>query len=148
MHNLVRVLVAVVLVGDVHVGPGVDVVSDLQLEVADNVAAAADHAPVADTHDGVGDHLLSGHHAGGDAHMGSDQGVATQVYPLLAEECPRRKGETGAGAEGAEPGGHTVTGSDGASPGRPAPSGVDQRTEPAAAHGTIGGREPRVPRTR
>ena len=48
VHHLVRILVAVVLVGDVDVGPGVDVVSDLHLEVADDVAAPADHAPVAD----------------------------------------------------------------------------------------------------
>jgi len=148
MDNLVRVLVPVVLVRDVHVGPGVDVVPDLQLEVADDVATATDHAPVADPHHRIGDHLLSWHHAGGDAHMGSDQCVATQSDPLFAEERSWRKGETGTGSERAEPGCHTVAGSDGAVPGRPAPSGVDQRAEPAPPDGTFGGGETRVPRTR
>ena len=63
VDDLVGVLVAVVLVGDVDVGTGVDVVADLDLEVTDDVAAPADHAPVADAHHRVGDHLLAGHHA-------------------------------------------------------------------------------------
>jgi hypothetical protein len=41
VDDLVGILVAVVLIGDVDVGAGVDVVTDLDIEVADDVAAAA-----------------------------------------------------------------------------------------------------------
>jgi hypothetical protein len=77
VDHLVRIEVAVILVGDVHVRPGVDVVTDLNLEMADDVAATPDHAPVADAHNRIGDHPLTGHHAGRDAHMRPDESVAS-----------------------------------------------------------------------
>ncbi len=48
VHHLVGALVPVVLVGDVHVGTGVDIVPDVHLEVPDDVAPASDHAAVPD----------------------------------------------------------------------------------------------------
>ena len=59
-----EVLVAVVLVGDVHVVAGPHVVVDLDRQVADDPAAPTDQAAVADAHDGIGDALLTGHHPG------------------------------------------------------------------------------------
>lgn len=64
VHDLLRILIAVVLVGDVDVGARVHVVTDVHLEVADDVAPSADHAAVTNSHDRIGDHLLARHHAG------------------------------------------------------------------------------------
>jgi hypothetical protein len=64
VDDLVGILVTVVLIGDVDVGAGVDVVTDLDVEVADDVTASADHAAVADADHRIGDHVLVGHHAG------------------------------------------------------------------------------------
>ena len=62
--RLDRVLVGVVLVGDVDVGPRLDVVADHDLPVADDVRAAPDEAAAADGDDRIGRHLLPGRHAG------------------------------------------------------------------------------------
>ena len=56
MDHLVRILVTMVLVGDVDVRAGVDVITDLELKMADDVATPTDHASVADPDDRVGDH--------------------------------------------------------------------------------------------
>ena len=58
--GLDRVLVGVVLVGDVDVGAGLDVVADHDLPVAHDVRAAADEAAAADRHHRIGRHLLPG----------------------------------------------------------------------------------------
>jgi len=132
VNHLVGILVAVVLVGDVDVGTGVDVVPHLDLEVAHDVAAPPDHAPVTDADHRIGDHLLARDHAGRDAHVGSDQGVTTDVDPPLTEDGPGGKGQAAAGSEGPEPGCQPVAGSDGAVCRRPGPHGIDQRAEPPA----------------
>ena len=58
-----RVLVGVVLVGDVHVGPGLDVIADFDRPVPDDVRPAADHTAAPDPHHRIGRHLLAGRHA-------------------------------------------------------------------------------------
>jgi hypothetical protein len=115
-----------VLIGDVHVGSGVDVVTDLHLKMAHDVAPAADHAPVTDAHHRIGDHVLAGHHAGRDADIGAHQGVAPDVDPALTEERPGREGETAPGSEKSEAGGRAVPGTDGAPLGHPVPPGMDE----------------------
>jgi hypothetical protein len=64
MHDHVGILIAVVLVGYVDVRTRVDIITDVHLEVTDDVAPPSDHAAVADPHDRIGDHALAGHHAG------------------------------------------------------------------------------------
>jgi hypothetical protein len=64
VHDFVRILIAMVLVGDVDVRARVDIITDVHLEVTDDVAPPSDHAAVADSHDGIGDHVLARHHAG------------------------------------------------------------------------------------
>ena len=56
----VEIVVAVVLVGDVHVMTGPHVVPDLDREVADDATAPSDEAPVADAHDGSVRHTWPG----------------------------------------------------------------------------------------
>jgi hypothetical protein len=123
--------VAVVLVGDVDVRAGVDVVSDLEVEVSDDVAAAADHASVTDPHHRVGDHPLSRHHPGRDAHVRSEQRVLADADRTLAEDGARREGQAAALPEGPEPTGQPVARSDGAVPADPFPGEVDEAVEDA-----------------
>ena len=89
VHHLVRVEVAVILVGDVHVRSGVDVVPDLHLEMADDVTPPPDHAPVADADHRIGDHLLAGHHAGGDAHVWTHEGCPVPTRSSVLRRSPR-----------------------------------------------------------
>jgi hypothetical protein len=121
----------VVLIGDVDVGAGVDVVADLEIEVTDDMAAAPDHAPVADAHHRIGDHALPRHHPGRDAHMGADQRVPTDPDPLFAEDGPGRKGQAAPIAECTEPIGQHVTGADSSMRGQPVPAGMDGGIDPA-----------------
>jgi hypothetical protein len=143
VDDLARVFVPMVLIGDVHIGTGVDVVTDLQVEVAHDVAAPADHAPVPDPDHWIGDHLLAGHHAGRNAHMGADKRVPPDGNPLLTEDRPGRKGQTTPLAEGPEPGRQRVAGAGGAIFGQPLPSGMNGRMEPTALR-PGGGREARI----
>ncbi len=126
VHDLVGVLVAMVLVGDVDVRAGVDVVADLDREVTHDVAAPADHAAVADPDHRVGDHLLARHHPCREAHVRPHQGVAPDVDPPLAEERTLRKGQTAALAEGSESPCRHVARADGTVAGHPLPGGVHQ----------------------
>jgi len=125
VDDLVGVLIPVVLVGDVHVGTGVDVVPDLHVEVADDMAPPADHAPVADADDRIGDHLLPRHHPGGNAHVGPDERVGPDGDPLLTEDRTRRKGQATPLTEASEPPGRGVAGATGPVDGQPAPTGVN-----------------------
>jgi hypothetical protein len=126
MHDLTRIGVAVVLVGDVDVGTGVHVVADLEVEMTDDVAAPTDHAAVADADDGIGDHPLSRDHAGGDAHVRPDQGVLPDADPALAEDGAGREREAGPRSEGAEPAGQVVAGAHRSLPTDRFPDGVHQ----------------------
>ncbi len=132
VHHLVGILIAVVLVGDVDVRARVDVITDVHLEVADDVAPPPDHAAVADPHHGIGDHVLARHHAGRDADIGSDQRVPSQVDPAFTEDGPRWEGQAAAGAEAPEAGGQAIVRPGGAVPGRPLPAGMDESVEPPA----------------
>jgi hypothetical protein len=140
VHHLVGVVVPVVLIGDVHVGTGVHVVADLEIEMTDDVAAASDHAPVTDTHHRIGDHALPRHHARRNAHMGTDQRVATDPDPLFPEDGPGRKGQAAAVAERTEPVGQHLAGTDGSLVGQPVPADVDGGIEPASVDGPVHGR--------
>ena len=146
VHHLVGVLIAVVLVGDVHVRSGVHVVTDLQVEMTDDVTAAADHAAVTDPHHRVGDHALARDHAGRDAHVGSDQRVAPDPDPLLPEDGPGRERQAAPVAERTEPVGHHVAGTNGPVAVHPVPAGVDGRVDQAVAAESAPGRH--APRAR
>ena len=71
-YRLDRVLVGMVLIRDVDVRPGLDVVADHDLPVADDVRAATDQAAAADGDDRVARHLLSRCHAGRDGDARTD----------------------------------------------------------------------------
>src|SRR5262245_12349187 len=77
------VLVAVVLGDEVDVVARPDVVADVDGQVADEAAAPADQAPVADAHHGVGDTLLPGRHARRERHLRADQGAGADVDVAL-----------------------------------------------------------------
>jgi hypothetical protein len=113
-----------------------DVVSDLEIEVAHDVAAPTDHAAVADADDRVGHHGLAGDHPRGDAHVRSDQRVATDVDPPLAEERPGRKGQAGTAPERTKAAGYGIARSARTVAGHPVPSGVHHRVEEPVAGGS------------
>ena len=136
VHHAVGVLVAVVLVGDVHIRPGVDVVTHLDLKMSDDVAPPADHAAVADPDDRVRDHSLAGHHPGRDAHVGADEGVLTDMDPTFTKHGSWGKGDAGAPPEGTESGGPGVAGPSGAVLARPLPSGMDEGAQQPSGAGT------------
>jgi hypothetical protein len=96
MHNLVRILIAMVLIGDVHVGSGVDIVADLHLEMPDDMTAPTDHASITDPHHRIGHHRLPRHHAGRNARVRADESVGTYLYPAFAEHRPWRECEAAA----------------------------------------------------
>ena len=133
MDHLVGVLIAVVLIGDVDVGTGLDVAADVDGEVTDDVAPAADHGAIADADHRVGDHLLSRDHAGRQADVGTDQAVLADVDPLLAEDGSRREGQAAAAAERAELVGQGVARTSGSVADHPVPSPMDQGVEEAVA---------------
>ena len=89
------VLVGVVLVGDVDVGAGLDVVTDDDLPVADDVRPPPDEAAAADGHDRVGRHLLAGRHPavidapGPDDRLGADVDEVLVVDGALGEQQAR-----------------------------------------------------------
>jgi hypothetical protein len=119
----------VVLVGDVDVWPGVDVVTDLEVEVADDVAAAADHAAITDAHHRIGDHLLSRNHPRRDAHIRAHQRVGTNADPALTEHGTGREGQAAACSEGPKPAGELVTGPHRTLLAHPSPGAVDETVE-------------------
>ena len=97
------VLVAVVLVGDVHVVARPDVVADLDRQVADDAAPLADEAAVADRDHRVAHRDLTGDHPGRQAHVRADQRALPDVDVLLVEDRDRREADDAALAEPAEP---------------------------------------------
>ena len=106
-HRLLRdrpvdVLVAVVLVGDVHVVTRPHVVADLDREVPDDAAALADQASVADAHHRVAQALLAGHHARRQRDAGAEHRALADVDVALVEDRVRREADDAAAAEVAE----------------------------------------------
>ena len=94
--RLHRILVAVVLVGDVDVGTGLDVVTDLDLPMPDDVRAPPDEAAAADGHHRVGRHHLAGRHPGREAGVGPDHRLVPDLDVVLVVDGPL--GEEDAGA--------------------------------------------------
>ncbi len=81
-----RVLVGVVLVGDVDVGTGLDVVTDDDLPVPHDVRSPADEATAADRHDRVGRHVLARCHPGRNRGVGAHDGLGSDVDEMLVVE--------------------------------------------------------------
>ena len=95
--GLDRVLVGVVLVRDVDVGPGLDVVADDDLPVAHDVRAPADQAAAADGDDRVGRHLLARRHAGRDGGTRADDGLGPDVDQVLVVDGALGEQQAGPG---------------------------------------------------
>jgi acetyltransferase-like isoleucine patch superfamily enzyme len=129
-HDLARdgqveVFVAVVLVGDVHVVAGPDVVADLDALVADDADALAERTPVADRDDRVAAHAHLRRHARADARERADRRARTDLDALLAEHDRLRERDHRSVPEACEPASTTVPGADRAEPDRAVPRGVD-----------------------
>jgi hypothetical protein len=92
----------VVLVGDVDIRPGPDIVADLDVLVSHDVAAPADHAAVADAQDRVRAKVVPGQHPGRHRDLLGDQRVRADRDPLFAEDRPEREGHDRPGSEFAE----------------------------------------------
>ena len=103
MDDLVGILVAVVLIGDVDIRPGEDIVPDQDRVVRDYVAAAPDHAAIPHPHHRVRPEVMAGHHACAQGDLGRDHGLVADVYPALAKHRSGRECHQGARAEGGEP---------------------------------------------
>ena len=65
------------------------VVTDDNLEVADDATPLADEAPIADADNRVGHHLLPGHHPGRESHLRAEERTRTDLDVLLIEQCVR-----------------------------------------------------------
>ena len=129
VHHGIGVRISVVLVGDVDVWPGVDVVTDLEVEVADDVAAAADHAAITDTHHRIGDHLLSRNHPRRDAHIWTHQRVGANADPALTEDGAGREGQAAARPKGPKAAGELVTGPHRTVLAHPSPGAVNETVD-------------------
>lgn len=129
VHHSIGVRIPVVLVGDIDVWPSVDVVTDLEVEVADDVATPADHAAITDAHHRIGDHLLPRNHPRRDAHIRTHQRVSTNADPALTEDGAGRKGQAAARPKGPEPAGELVAGPDRTVLAHPSPGAVDETVD-------------------
>ena len=99
----VGVGVAVVLVGDVDVRPGEDVVADLNRVVRNDMAAAPDHAPVADSEHRNGAEIVARRHARAQRDQLGDHALVADLDPALAVDGAGREGHQRAGPESREP---------------------------------------------
>jgi hypothetical protein len=128
-----------ILIGDVDVVAGPDVVADLDAFVADDPDALAQRAAVPDRDDRVAAHAHLRRHARADARERPDRRARADLDPLLAEDDGRRERDHRAVAEARELPRPTVTGADRAQADRAVPRGVDYITHHAvhlvAEHG-------------
>src|SRR5690606_25767754 len=124
-----RVVVGVVLIGDVDVGAGEDVVADLDRLMADDVRAAPDGAPATDGHDALRAQVLSGDHARGDGDALAHQRVLADLDPRLAEDRAGGEGQTGALAQPSEPVGTRAARRDSPGAADRGPSTVDEEAD-------------------
>src|SRR5215472_14766912 len=99
----VRIGVAVVLVRDVDVGPGVDVVADVDRVVRDDVAAPADHAPVADPQHRIGSQVVAWTQARAHRDLFREHCSGTQLDPALAVDAAGWERDQRTEPEGGEP---------------------------------------------
>ncbi len=123
----VDVVVAMVVVGDVHVGSGGDVVLDDDAQATVDRASPPDVAPIADGDDGRpvrGEALLR--ETGGKADMRSYEGGLAHRDPSLVDDCPGGKRETAAGAELSIPSAPLVVGRNGPDGRHPGPRSMDE----------------------
>src|SRR5262245_41013321 len=99
----VDVFVTVVLVGDVDVVAGPDVVADLDPFVADDADALAEHAAVTDRDHGISDQSRLCGHAGADAGERADRRAFTDRNAAFAVDHGRRERDETSVAEPVEP---------------------------------------------
>ncbi len=88
-----------VLIGDVDVVTGPDVVADLDALVADDADALAEHAAVADRDDRFAALVRMDGHPGRDAGKGADRAARADRDATFAEDHRRREGDHAAVAE-------------------------------------------------
>ncbi len=112
-----------VLVGDVHVVTGPDVVFDLDRQVPDDPAPPAEETAIADAHDRIGEARLTRHHPRRQRHVRPDHRVGADVDVALVED--RRWRETDDAALPERPEAATTAG---VRTDRPEPPGVLQPT--------------------
>ena len=106
------IAVAVVLVGDVDIRAGENIVTDQDRVVRDDVAAAPDHAAVAHPQHRAVAQVLAGQHARTQRDLRPDHGLVADLDPALAVDGAGREGHQGPGAERREPAPGTGVGSD------------------------------------
>ena len=98
-----RIGIAVVLVSDVDIRAGEDVSADHDRLMRHDVAAAPDHAPVADPQQRAFPQVLAGHHPGAEGNLCADHGLVTDLDPGFAEDGTGRECDQRPVAEGREP---------------------------------------------
>jgi hypothetical protein len=103
----------VILIGDVNVRPGLDVVAELDVPVTDDVATTADEATITDLDHRVAEYLLAFGHAGGDRGVRTDDRVAPDSDPMLVEDGPLGENQAAASSERPKPTGWRIVRPDG-----------------------------------
>jgi hypothetical protein len=91
-----------VLVGDVTVVTGKDIVADFNGEVGDNGCALVDQTPVADDQGWIRDGNLIGVDANAQRYPFANHGVFANAHPFFAVEGVPRKHDDAAIAKGAK----------------------------------------------
>ena len=99
----IRVGVPVVLIGDVDVRSGEDVIPDDERMVRHDMTAPADHAPVPDQEHRGRAEILAGHHPGRQSDERADEGIRSDRDRALPEHRSEREGHDRSGAERGEP---------------------------------------------
>ncbi len=95
-----RVFVSMVLICDIDVRPGLDIVSDDHTGMRDNVASLAYHASISDPYDGIiGKNWLSRHHADRHGCPRSHHDLLTERDPFFVEYGSWRERQHAAFAE-------------------------------------------------
>ena len=100
-HRLLRnrdgeILITMVLIGDVHVMTGPNIVTDLNSEVANDSAALADQAAIADRDHWIADAYLIRHHARRQGDVRPQHGSRPNVdVPLVEDRVGRKADDAG-----------------------------------------------------
>jgi hypothetical protein len=89
----IEVFVAVILIGDVDMMAGPNVIADLDSQVTDDATPFTNEAPVADADDRISDHLLAGDHAGRKGDLRPKHRAFADVDVVLVEQRVRRKAD-------------------------------------------------------
>lgn len=91
-----------ILIGDVHVMAGPDIVADLDCKMSNNPTAAPDQAAITDFHHRVGHTFLTRNHAGCQRNVGADHRSGTDLNVTLVHDRVRRKANHAALSKRAE----------------------------------------------